>query len=179
MIRIILEGRDALVYHCTDILSAMKILKSNKLKPLNRSYSIDKPCVCVTRDKNYAVADDSLVQFALDQKKLIYKYKMSPTAESGFGKDTPSFEAEERIFTEDPIPINKYLIEIDYPMNRHSQVMDIILYIDMYSYENWDDEARAMYQLYEWYQDGTYKFGKNYTKLFTKYKTTIENSRNR
>lgn len=108
MIRVLLEGRDAPLYHCTSLPSAIKILESGYIK---RSRFSTGNGVSLTRDKNYWVGASSQVQFVVDQRKLSHNVELVPVAERHFSKGSRYFEAEEVAMSD--ISVSKYVYEVD------------------------------------------------------------------
>lgn len=115
MIEILLEGRDALVYHCTDYFGLDAILSSDKILASTRVNG-GKQGVCVTRDKNYFVKSliKSDIQIALDQRRISQRYKIEPYAEKDYRKGTEKgSESEERIVTKELTNVSKYIVYVD------------------------------------------------------------------
>ena len=115
MLTVILEGRDAPVYHCTDFYGLDKILSSNKILASTRVNG-GKSGVCVTRDKTFYVKSliQSDIQIALDQRKISNRYKIEPYAEKDYRKGSSKpFESEERIITKELPNVDKYILYVD------------------------------------------------------------------
>lgn len=116
MLTVILEGRDAPLYHCTDFYGLDKILSTNKILASTRVNG-GKVGVCVTRDKSYYV--NSLVktdiQIALDQRKISQRYRIEPYSEESYRKVTGEkpYESEERIVVKQLSGVDKYILHVD------------------------------------------------------------------
>lgn len=114
MINVLLEGRDAPVYHCTDYYGLDAILESDCILASTRVNG-GPSGVCVTRDKNYFVNSliKSDIQIALDQRKISQRYKIVPYAEKDYRKDTGKHESEERIVTKKLTKVKDYILYVD------------------------------------------------------------------
>lgn len=114
MIRVLLEGRDAPVYHCTDYFGLDAILDSDSILASTRVNG-GVSGVCVTRDKNYYVKSlvKSYVQIALDQRRISQRYKIVPYAEKDYRKDRETHESEERIVTKKLTKVKDYILYVD------------------------------------------------------------------
>ena len=115
MIKILLEGRDAPLYHCTTLENAMKILNSGFIKG---SYYSHKGGVSLTRNKNYWVNDESEIQFEIDQRKLSQTMKIEPYAYFNRKKGTRNYESEEVVMGD--VSVKKYVTRVDI----HPEVVD-------------------------------------------------------
>lgn len=120
MIHVLLEGRDAPLYHCTSLLNAIKILESGVIKGSRFSTGGG---VSLTRDKTYWVGASSQVQFVIDQRKLSQNVKIVPVAERHFGKGTRYFEAEEVAMSD--ILVSKYVYEVDIASDVASRYREV------------------------------------------------------
>jgi hypothetical protein len=76
----LLEGRDSLLYHTTNIHAAEKILTENHLKP-GRSGKRNRNAISFTRNPRlatYFAGYTYPVIFEVDQRKLAQRYKFDP-----------------------------------------------------------------------------------------------------
>ena len=109
------EGRDAPLYHGTDVDSAIRILNANKLVGSYNDHNA--PTISLTRSIRYAqhFAKDKFsdtvetIVFELDQRKLSQTYKIVPY--NYFSDDVPN-EYEEVVFTKGIDNFNKYLLKV-------------------------------------------------------------------
>lgn len=169
MIIILLEGRDAPLYHCTSIRNAVKILDSDKLLPNERTSDITgdkRNTISFTRDKNYSVSGDAMIRLQFSQRKLSYNYKFVPIAEPGFSRESGWTESEERLLTNKPIPVAKYLEEIEVTPSFESDIKGRLGYIYDTPRDKWDRDDKAIYQLWRWWEDDEFSFGPRITKIF-------------
>ena len=134
---VMLEGRDAPLYHGTQISNFIDILKTDTLKP-GRIYNRDIKAgrehgsISLSRNKSAATEYGDVV-FTLDQSKLSDNYKITPVGdfENKYGtthaRKINNGKAEE-IITEPITPLHKYLkkIEILVPENQLSGYKHII-----------------------------------------------------
>lgn len=119
MIRVLLEGRDAPLYHSTSLESAYKILKSNVFRA-STSRGDSNKVVCFTRDKEYWIANN-VVRFTIDQRKLSQNYRLTPfdydelklKSTSGTRIFDYQYEAEERVVARDIKNADRYITEIE------------------------------------------------------------------
>jgi len=112
------EGRDAPLYHYTDLGFAYKIVKSNLLKSasalkLTTHDGIRRAFISFTRDKHGAPDVDKEIRFMFDQRKLAYNYKIIPRADVDYRYGKKRHEFEEVIFT-DQIDLKKYCVEVEF-----------------------------------------------------------------
>lgn len=176
MLTVILEGRDAPLYHCTTVKSAVKILDSDRLIPSDRSSGIrgdNRQSISFTRDKSYSVADDSCIQLVFDQRKLSQNYAIMPISEPGFSRESGWTESEERLLTNKPIPVKKYLREIEVTPGLEHKVMTYFSYLIDTRRDRWDADDKAMYQLFRWYEDREYVFGPRLLDLFDRFESML------
>lgn len=176
MIRVLIEGRDAPLYHTTSIRNAYKILDNDKLVPGQKYSDVTgdkRNTISFTRDKLYSVGNDAMIQLKFDQRKLSYNYKFVPIAEPGYSRESGWTESEERLVTNKPIPVRKYLLEIELAHSFESDFKSRLGYIYDTPRDKWDADDKALYQLWRWWEDGEFPFGKNIHKLFTWFMNTI------
>lgn len=169
MLRVLLEGRDAPLYHCTSIYNAYKILDSDKLNPVARPSTVtgDKSSnISFTRDKNYSVSGDAIIQLTFDQRKLSQRYKIVPIAELGFSRESGWTESEERLITNKPIKVSDYLISIDVTPGFESDLKSKLEYLVDISRDRWDRDDKATHTLWYWWQVNEFEFGPRITKIF-------------
>ena len=134
---VMLEGRDAPLYHGTQISNFIDILKTDTLKP-GRIYNRDNKAgrehgsISLSRNKNVAIEYGDVV-FTLDQSKLSDNYKIIPVGDFENKLDATSARKindgkAEEIITEPITPLHKYLkkIEILVPENQLSGYKYII-----------------------------------------------------
>lgn len=176
MIEILLEGRDAPLYHCTSVLSAVRIIDNDRLKPSDRFSSLTgdkRGTISFTRDKSYSVSGDAMIRLEFDQRKLAQNYKFIPIAEPGYSRESGWTESEERLISDKPIPVLKYLKEIEVTPSFESDIKARLGYIYDTPRDRWDNDDKAMHKLWLWWENGDYKFGKNISKIFKWFSTMI------
>lgn len=120
---VLTEGRDAYLFHGTDLLSAISIIRDNKIRA-GQHYEHHTPGVSLTRD--YLIARDfgtywerqCPIVFVFDQQKLVQsRMKVQPyrdTSEPGVYRDR---EAEELIHG-DIDNLSQYLISINVDLDH-------------------------------------------------------------
>lgn len=134
---VMLEGRDAPLYHGTQISNFIDILKTDTLKP-GRIYNRDNKAgrehgsISLSRNKNVAIEYGDVV-FTLDQSKLSDNYKIIPVGDFENKLDATSARKindgkAEEIITEPITPLHKYIkkIEILAPENQLNGYKHII-----------------------------------------------------
>ena len=176
VIQILLEGRDAPLYHTTTVLSAYKILSTDKLIPGQKYSDITgdkRNTISFTRDKLYSYDGDCLIQLKFDQRKLAYNYKFVPIAEPGYSRESGWTESEERLITKKPIPVRKYLLEIELSHSFESDLKARLGYIYDTPRNRWDADDKALYQIWRWWEDNEFPFGKRIDKVFRWFMTVI------
>lgn len=109
----LVEGRDAPLYHGTSICNGANALHLNMLFA-SHAYEDDPFGVSLTRDLNVAKDFHGEVIFALDQRALAQRYKITPfaaTAHDGMyhGKHTENAEYEEVVHG-NIVPLDHYLL---------------------------------------------------------------------
>ena len=169
MITVLLEGRDAHIYHCTSIYNAYKILDSDKLKPVLRASKVTgdtSGSISFTRDKNYSVSSDAMIQLTFDQRKLSQRYKIVPIAEPGFCRESGWTESEERLITNKPIKVSDYLISIDVTPEFESDLKSKLNYLIDTPRARWDHDDKSVHTLWYWWQVDEFKFGPRITRIF-------------
>lgn len=104
MLRVILEGRDAPLYHGTTFLGAYLILSTNVIKSNKADF---EKAVSFTRDKNVKYGS---VTLTIDQKALSSNYKIRPFSRS-VADDKSDSLSEERV-TQDIKNARRYITGI-------------------------------------------------------------------
>lgn len=138
MLRILIEGRDASLYHCTTLDNAMLILNSGVIQGSNYSH---KGGVSLTRNKNYLVNDESEVQFELDQRKLSQTKKIEPYAYFSRKKGTKNYESEEVVIGD--VSLKKFVTRVDI----HPEVLEF--YTDTYNLARDSYEERGYVSIHD------------------------------
>ncbi len=126
------------LYHYTSLENAINIIKNGQLKSSIADQG--KESISFTRNKDFhkrkAVNGvSSEVRLVVDGSKLSTRYKISPHAQLGFGKNTPNFEAEEIIISKSPfqIPIENYIVSVEVPISKSKLLFDLKLYLNLFS----------------------------------------------
>lgn len=115
--KLILEGRDAPLYHTTSFKNLMSILDSNTLKVGRTFANGRKPAVCFSRSIEFASSYGGNVIIEFDQQKLASKYKIVPVADTinlykpKVGRYVGSSKAEEDIMS-DITNVKNYITRI-------------------------------------------------------------------
>lgn len=170
MIEIIIEGRDAPLYHCTDLTSAINILATNELRPGIASTASwgEQDAICFTRDSRYTVHPDSIIQFVFNQAKLVNKYKVRPVSEPGFDQDQS--ESEERIITSKPIPVSKYLLYVDIVPGYERT---FTMWVNKTIRKPNSTIGKEIATLVDWWYNEKVRFGPRITKIFTEHEDEL------
>ena len=173
---VMLEGRDAPLYHGTQISNFIDILKTDALKP-GRAYNRDIKAgrehgsISLSRNKNAATEYGDVV-FTLDQSKLSDNYKITPVGDFENKYDTTharkinNGKAEE-IITEPITPLHKYLkkIEILVPENQLSGYKYIIDdYVNKFNIDIEFKISESLYVMNESKEDNNIENIKRYIK---------------
>lgn len=118
------EGRDAPLYHGTQIYYAISILQDNEIKPLTTHMRHSPPGVSLTRSLRTALRWRSFnppshrknVVFELDQRTIVQNLKIAPINTLFQWKGRQSNAKAEELFEEyvvGPIkPLSKYLLRV-------------------------------------------------------------------
>lgn len=140
-----LDGSHAYLYHATNLLLAVEIIKSNIIKAGGwesrgthdpKDYGNRHKFVSMTRNLNFAKSwRTGDVVFVIDQNKLRSRFKVTPfdyfdySIKGGVGFETDSknlrSEAEEYV-TKDIYPLDKYLVKILVKHSAEQRLLDII-----------------------------------------------------
>lgn len=140
-----LDGSHAYLYHATNLLLAVEIIKSNRLKAGGwesrgshdpKDYNNRHKFVSLTRDLNFAKSwRTGDVVFVIDQNKLRNSYKVTPfdyfdysiKGGIGFESDTKNLRSEaEEYVTKDIYPLDKYLVKILVKRGAEQRLIDVI-----------------------------------------------------
>lgn len=116
---IILEGRDAPLYHAAGLSTAVRIITSNRLQ------GFDAP-ISLTRNRRFAQfwneSHGGGVIFVLDQTRLSQTIPIKPGAIGGHPR---RHEAEELVDLSRPItPLDRYLIAIEITSEDLDKIRD-------------------------------------------------------
>ena len=143
---ILSEGRDAPLFHGTSVFHACRILRSGYIyadtpQTFKRDgKSIELMGVSLTRNKHFALHwamsrfkksnDYGAAIFEFDQARLAYNYKIVPfNYGTDVSKNTPARypynpkhqlgnESEEFLITKRGIPINPYVVSVQFPLSE-------------------------------------------------------------
>lgn len=117
--QLLTEGRDAYLYHITDLRNFFGIIEDDALKNRGPNRGIG---ISLTRNRRLSTViggDEREVRFVLDQRKLSQRYKMRPVVdlpdfdnEEIRGLEDKLREDEELVLTKEITPLGRYLIAI-------------------------------------------------------------------
>ncbi len=128
---LLIEGRDAPLYHWMDGFKAINVLKNDKLEARVLhdipGLGTDVKGISLSRNKRFTFLGSSQIRLTLDQSKLSQKYKFIPLdGEAAFrrrhelpstvtdrgGQDEGMRFAEEYLLERDIMELHKYVAEI-------------------------------------------------------------------
>ena len=119
----LIEGRDAYLYHGTDLARAVSILRDNEIYGTTEKEHLPF-AVSTTRDPGFAYEagtwfdKEHPVIFVLDQRKIAQRFRITPHSdknaddEAWEGSNTRGIEAEERVVGSLK-PLDPYLVSIN------------------------------------------------------------------